>query len=452
MGLHAHARLFDVAPGSPLLACDSAPSLNEVHADIIFEAHGPLNLPVDVLLRSLASSSEQAAAAQINEPSANAQSNLSSPPSATLVGLQDLLAAPTSVIATEPPAAAPPAPGTTSPPGKSSARSRHQASRAAKQQPPAQPQPSSSCGQGHSGQEKQRRDRINSLIDELSRLVPAQADKYTAEEAAVRRPKHVVLSDTIQMLHSLLWAGEQQLQVLEARRAAGQQASPEALAAAVADAATMVEQDMACGDVLPVAPGAGVVVPEAVAPAVCSAAEASVQQQPAAACPSPDPPAMAQQQGALAAGPQEQVPTCRRRDKQQHLGQQPPLSMQQLASQLASPGSSKHLLAAAPATVDYYALPAAAALLPGAPSVQQVASVALLALPSCQAKGVASVPGQQQQGSVIHIKVSSRLRPWLSWQPPWPSRPAVCSACSERMMAPGPQTPVAAAMHPMHLQ
>ncbi|KAG2426575.1 hypothetical protein HXX76_012893 [Chlamydomonas incerta] len=66
----------------------------------------------------------------------------------------------------------------------------------------------------HSTVEKQRRDRINSLIDELRELVPPQqrsaANGAGAAAAAndaggleARRPKHVVLADTIQLLKHL---------------------------------------------------------------------------------------------------------------------------------------------------------------------------------------------------------------------------------------------------------
>ncbi|RMZ57043.1 hypothetical protein APUTEX25_002275 [Auxenochlorella protothecoides] len=58
----------------------------------------------------------------------------------------------------------------------------------------------------HSTVEKQRRDRINSLIDELRDLVPPQAGCGTGEAAEgsdSRRPKHVVLADTIQLVRDL---------------------------------------------------------------------------------------------------------------------------------------------------------------------------------------------------------------------------------------------------------
>ncbi|GAB4813682.1 hypothetical protein N2152v2_000728 [Parachlorella kessleri] len=60
----------------------------------------------------------------------------------------------------------------------------------------------------HSTVEKQRRDRINSLIDELRELVPpSRADAASAAHPPdphdTKRPKHVVLSDTIAMVKEL---------------------------------------------------------------------------------------------------------------------------------------------------------------------------------------------------------------------------------------------------------
>lgn len=55
----------------------------------------------------------------------------------------------------------------------------------------------------HSFVEKQRRDRINSLIDELRDLVPPQKNAPKTDASDARRPKHVVLSDTVALLKSL---------------------------------------------------------------------------------------------------------------------------------------------------------------------------------------------------------------------------------------------------------
>lgn len=55
----------------------------------------------------------------------------------------------------------------------------------------------------HSTIEKQRRDRINSLIDELRELVPSAATLKGPDGADMKRPKHVVLSDTISLLKHL---------------------------------------------------------------------------------------------------------------------------------------------------------------------------------------------------------------------------------------------------------
>ena len=52
----------------------------------------------------------------------------------------------------------------------------------------------------HSAAEKQRRDRINSLIDELRGIVPPQGGGQDNS----KRPKHAVLSDTIVLLKRLL--------------------------------------------------------------------------------------------------------------------------------------------------------------------------------------------------------------------------------------------------------
>ena len=65
----------------------------------------------------------------------------------------------------------------------------------------------------HSTVEKQRRDRINALIDELRDLVPPQSPSQQQQpsaaaaaqlaDASVRRPKHAVLADTIALVRDL---------------------------------------------------------------------------------------------------------------------------------------------------------------------------------------------------------------------------------------------------------
>lgn len=52
----------------------------------------------------------------------------------------------------------------------------------------------------HSTVEKQRRDRINSLIDELREIVPPSS---TGEGLDSRRPKHIVLGDAITLIKRL---------------------------------------------------------------------------------------------------------------------------------------------------------------------------------------------------------------------------------------------------------
>eukprot|EP00201_Polytomella_parva_P020487 CAMPEP_0175042430 /NCGR_PEP_ID=MMETSP0052_2-20121109/2566_1 /TAXON_ID=51329 ORGANISM="Polytomella parva, Strain SAG 63-3" /NCGR_SAMPLE_ID=MMETSP0052_2 /ASSEMBLY_ACC=CAM_ASM_000194 /LENGTH=270 /DNA_ID=CAMNT_0016305255 /DNA_START=470 /DNA_END=1282 /DNA_ORIENTATION=- len=57
----------------------------------------------------------------------------------------------------------------------------------------------------HSTVEKLRRDRINSLIDELRELVPPQkiSPSQRSDNLESRRPKHIVLADTIALLRNL---------------------------------------------------------------------------------------------------------------------------------------------------------------------------------------------------------------------------------------------------------
>ncbi|GAX75972.1 hypothetical protein CEUSTIGMA_g3415.t1 [Chlamydomonas eustigma] len=56
----------------------------------------------------------------------------------------------------------------------------------------------------HSTVEKRRRDRINTLIDLLADQVPSLSPKYRhTASSGVRRPKHVVLSDTLSLLSKI---------------------------------------------------------------------------------------------------------------------------------------------------------------------------------------------------------------------------------------------------------
>lgn len=80
----------------------------------------------------------------------------------------------------------------------------------------------------HSNVEKLRRDRLNDLIDRLSDIVPPADPKYGADAGgastgAVRRPKHVVLADTLAMLRSMqerLALEEAEIMSLKAQAAA----------------------------------------------------------------------------------------------------------------------------------------------------------------------------------------------------------------------------------------
>lgn len=57
-------------------------------------------------------------------------------------------------------------------------------------------------GVPHSNVEKQRRDRMNSLVDELRLIVPVQTGGMETQDN--RRPKHIVLSDAIDYIHAIL--------------------------------------------------------------------------------------------------------------------------------------------------------------------------------------------------------------------------------------------------------
>ena len=104
----------------------------------------------------------------------------------------------------------------------------------------------------HSTVEKQRRDRINSLIDELRELIPPQAGSESdpgaadahGSDASKLRPKHSVLSDAISLVKELrtkLAAVEAEVARLQLHEAAcpflGNECAAEAAAAAAAAAA-----------------------------------------------------------------------------------------------------------------------------------------------------------------------------------------------------------------------
>ena len=79
----------------------------------------------------------------------------------------------------------------------------------------------------HSVAEKQRRDRINTLIDELRELVPidlesAEAANQPYGEDPSKRPKHVVLSDTIKFVRNvLIMQRQQQMKMQQAEMSQG---------------------------------------------------------------------------------------------------------------------------------------------------------------------------------------------------------------------------------------
>eukprot|EP00798_Chlamydomonas_sp_ICE-L_P027355 gene27355-4656_t len=52
----------------------------------------------------------------------------------------------------------------------------------------------------HSTVEKQRRDRLNLMIEDLAQQVPPDSKYKSDGTAAVRRPKHIILSDTLNLL------------------------------------------------------------------------------------------------------------------------------------------------------------------------------------------------------------------------------------------------------------
>uniref|UniRef100_A0A383VKF3 BHLH domain-containing protein n=1 Tax=Tetradesmus obliquus TaxID=3088 RepID=A0A383VKF3_TETOB len=96
----------------------------------------------------------------------------------------------------------------------------------------------------HSTIEKQRRDRINSLIDELRELVPSAGAVRGPDGSDMKRPKHVVLSDTITLLKALRDKSERdQEQLHELKRIVSDK--PAAPAAAAAAAAANAAQQAA---------------------------------------------------------------------------------------------------------------------------------------------------------------------------------------------------------------
>lgn len=126
----------------------------------------------------------------------------------------------------------------------------------------------------HSTVEKQRRDRLNSLIDELSDIVPPADPKYGNDASSVRRPKHVVLSDTINLLKAM----QAKLQIEEAEICTLKQQA----AAVVAMAAAQQQHQQGTGSASPTAAGSGQLTEDVpvlpVAPEGCASTGVLVEQ------------------------------------------------------------------------------------------------------------------------------------------------------------------------------
>jgi hypothetical protein len=125
------------------------------------------------------------------------------------------------------------------------------------------------CGKlqiSHSTVEKQRRDRLNSLIDELSDIVPPADPKYGNDATSVRRPKHVVLSDTINLLRAM----QTKLQLEEAEICTLKQQA--AAVAALAAQQQQQQQQPGHAPLMAAALGAAVAAPAAPAAATMMAA------------------------------------------------------------------------------------------------------------------------------------------------------------------------------------